>query len=130
RAGAWTPCSRPSPRRDSRSWRCTRSSWCTTTTRRWTPAGSTNPGPARHDNVQARPRPRRAYRQTALRRPGAGRALAGRPPRRPGPPPGPHLGDVVEDNLVLRGSMLLHAWVPDRAREPADIDWVVVGPAV
>jgi hypothetical protein len=28
------------------------------------------------------------------------------------------------ENLVLRGSLLLKAWLGDRAREPGDIDWV------
>ncbi|MET7285351.1 nucleotidyl transferase AbiEii/AbiGii toxin family protein [Streptomyces sp. NPDC005573] len=30
------------------------------------------------------------------------------------------------DGLVLRGSMVMQAWVGDAAREPADLDWVVV----
>ncbi len=29
-----------------------------------------------------------------------------------------------KDNFVLRGSLLLKAWLGDRAREPGDIDWV------
>ncbi|MCF2530279.1 nucleotidyl transferase AbiEii/AbiGii toxin family protein [Yinghuangia soli] len=30
------------------------------------------------------------------------------------------------DQLVLRGSMAMLAWAGDRAREPADLDWIVV----
>ncbi|NRQ36249.1 nucleotidyl transferase AbiEii/AbiGii toxin family protein [Nonomuraea sp. NN258] len=42
-----------------------------------------------------------------------------------------HLVKVVADSrwqahLVLRGSLLLEAWVGERAREPGDLDWVVV----
>jgi len=33
--------------------------------------------------------------------------------------------DTCGDSLVLRGSMAMLAWFGDRAREPADIDWVV-----
>ncbi|HEY3504083.1 MAG TPA: nucleotidyl transferase AbiEii/AbiGii toxin family protein [Actinocatenispora sp.] len=33
------------------------------------------------------------------------------------------------DSLVLRGSMLLPTWLGPAARPPADLDWVVVGPA-
>jgi hypothetical protein len=31
-----------------------------------------------------------------------------------------------KDHLVLRGSTLLRAWLPQLARDPGDIDWVVV----
>ncbi|NYI04116.1 nucleotidyl transferase AbiEii/AbiGii toxin family protein [Allostreptomyces psammosilenae] len=31
-----------------------------------------------------------------------------------------------QENLVLRGSVLLRAWFGDRAREPGDLDWVVL----
>jgi hypothetical protein len=37
--------------------------------------------------------------------------------------------DDCGDSLVLRGSMAMLAWFGDRAREPADIDWVVRPPA-
>ncbi|MEU7916469.1 nucleotidyl transferase AbiEii/AbiGii toxin family protein [Microbispora bryophytorum] len=42
-----------------------------------------------------------------------------------------HLVRVVaespwRENLVLRGSLLLEAWVGEEAREPGDLDWVVV----
>lgn len=33
-------------------------------------------------------------------------------------------GSVWKDHLVLRGSLLLKAWLGDAAREPGDIDWV------
>jgi hypothetical protein len=33
------------------------------------------------------------------------------------------------DSLVLRGSMLLPRWLGAAARPPADLDWVVLGPA-
>ncbi|MFE3448937.1 nucleotidyl transferase AbiEii/AbiGii toxin family protein [Nonomuraea sp. NPDC059194] len=41
-----------------------------------------------------------------------------------------HLVQIVADSpwsehLVLRGSLLLEAWVGERAREPGDLDWVV-----
>ncbi|MFB6988932.1 nucleotidyl transferase AbiEii/AbiGii toxin family protein [Streptomyces sp. NPDC056304] len=35
-------------------------------------------------------------------------------------------GSWWSDSLVLRGSLPLQAWVGERAREPADLDWVVV----
>ncbi|MEN3539166.1 nucleotidyl transferase AbiEii/AbiGii toxin family protein [Microbispora sp. ZYX-F-249] len=46
-----------------------------------------------------------------------------------------HLVRVVaesswQENLVLRGSLLLEAWVGGEAREPGDLDWVVVPPTV
>ncbi|MEV1204404.1 nucleotidyl transferase AbiEii/AbiGii toxin family protein [Microbispora rosea] len=46
-----------------------------------------------------------------------------------------HLVRVVaespwHENLVLRGSLLLEAWVGEEAREPGDLDWVVVPPTV
>ncbi|WP_182902403.1 nucleotidyl transferase AbiEii/AbiGii toxin family protein [Microbispora sp. H10830] len=46
-----------------------------------------------------------------------------------------HLVRVVaespwNENLVLRGSLLLEAWVGEEAREPGDLDWVVVPPTV
>ena len=34
------------------------------------------------------------------------------------------------EHLVLRGSVLLKAWLGDVAREPGDIDWVVVPPTL
>lgn len=34
-------------------------------------------------------------------------------------------GSWWSDGLVLRGSLPLQAWVGERAREPADLDWVV-----
>jgi len=34
------------------------------------------------------------------------------------------------DNLVLRGSLLLQAWLGDAARDPGDIDWVFQPPSV
>ncbi|MFF4126389.1 nucleotidyl transferase AbiEii/AbiGii toxin family protein [Microbispora rosea] len=34
------------------------------------------------------------------------------------------------ENLMLRGSLLLEAWVGEEAREPGDLDWVVVPPTV
>ncbi|GAA4210854.1 nucleotidyl transferase AbiEii/AbiGii toxin family protein [Microbispora amethystogenes] len=34
------------------------------------------------------------------------------------------------DHLVLRGSLLLEAWAGDEAREPGDLDWVVVPPKI
>jgi hypothetical protein len=42
-----------------------------------------------------------------------------------------HLVRIVADsswseNLVLRGSLLLEAWVGEETREPGDLDWVVV----
>lgn len=33
-------------------------------------------------------------------------------------------GSRWKDHLVLRGSVLLHAWFGDAAREPQDLDWV------
>lgn len=33
-------------------------------------------------------------------------------------------------SLVLRGSLLLKAWLGDQAREPGDIDWVVIPPSM
>ncbi|MFG1825092.1 nucleotidyl transferase AbiEii/AbiGii toxin family protein [Microbispora bryophytorum] len=46
-----------------------------------------------------------------------------------------HLVRVVaespwNENLVLRGSLLLEAWVGEEAREPGDLDWVVIPPTV
>lgn len=35
-------------------------------------------------------------------------------------------GSWWSDSLVLRGSLPLQAWAGERAREPADLDWVVV----
>jgi hypothetical protein len=35
-------------------------------------------------------------------------------------------GSWWSEDLVLRGSLLLQSWVGERAREPADLDWVVV----
>jgi hypothetical protein len=35
-------------------------------------------------------------------------------------------GSAWADHLVLRGSMLLHSWFGDAAREPGDLDFVVV----
>jgi hypothetical protein len=42
-----------------------------------------------------------------------------------------HLVRVVaespwSENLVLRGSLLLEAWIGEQARDPGDLDWVVV----
>ncbi|RVX37912.1 nucleotidyltransferase AbiEii toxin of type IV toxin-antitoxin system [Nonomuraea polychroma] len=42
-----------------------------------------------------------------------------------------HLVDIVahspwSENLVLRGSLLLEAWIGAEARDPGDLDWVVV----
>ena len=34
------------------------------------------------------------------------------------------------DNLILRGSRLLRAWLGDAAREPGDLDWVADPPAL
>jgi Nucleotidyl transferase AbiEii toxin, Type IV TA system len=34
-------------------------------------------------------------------------------------------GSPLADRLVLRGSMLLRAWLGGQAREPGDLDWVV-----
>jgi hypothetical protein len=39
-------------------------------------------------------------------------------------------GSHLVDHLVLRGSRLLQAWAGTAAREPADLDWIVVGPVV
>ncbi|MFF9506576.1 nucleotidyl transferase AbiEii/AbiGii toxin family protein [Streptomyces sp. NPDC014724] len=36
-------------------------------------------------------------------------------------------GSWWSDSLVLRGSLPLQAWAGEPAREPADLDWVVVG---
>ncbi|MEW6736984.1 MAG: nucleotidyl transferase AbiEii/AbiGii toxin family protein [Acidobacteriota bacterium] len=33
-------------------------------------------------------------------------------------------GSIWKDHLVLRGSLLLKAWLGEQAREPGDIDWV------
>ncbi|MEU8247921.1 nucleotidyl transferase AbiEii/AbiGii toxin family protein [Nonomuraea sp. NPDC048916] len=35
-------------------------------------------------------------------------------------------GSPWSENLVLRGSALLEAWIGEQAREPGDLDWVVV----
>lgn len=37
-------------------------------------------------------------------------------------------GSSLADHLVLRGSRLLQAWAGLAAREPADLDWIVVAP--
>lgn len=34
------------------------------------------------------------------------------------------------ENLVLRGSLLLEAWIGEQARDPGDLDWVVVPQSV
>ncbi|MEW9531236.1 nucleotidyl transferase AbiEii/AbiGii toxin family protein [Microbispora sp. NPDC049125] len=35
-------------------------------------------------------------------------------------------GSPWSENLVLRGSLLLEAWIGEQARDPGDLDWVVV----
>lgn len=39
-------------------------------------------------------------------------------------------GSSCRDHLVLRGSRLLAAWFPGEARDPGDLDWVVVPPSI
>jgi len=46
-----------------------------------------------------------------------------------------HLLEIIDcapwkDHLVLRGSLLLKTWLGESAREPRDIDWVVVPPTL
>lgn len=39
-------------------------------------------------------------------------------------------GSPSRDHLVLRGSRLLAAWFPSEARDPGDLDWVIVPPSI
>lgn len=39
-------------------------------------------------------------------------------------------GSPCREHLVLRGSRLLAAWFPREARDPGDLDWVVVPPSI
>lgn len=43
-----------------------------------------------------------------------------------------HLADVplLEEHLVLRGSLLMQCWFPSQAREPGDLDFVVMPPEI